>query len=259
MAILLQKLNGMRMVMFALFVRELQSRFNDRLGLGWAFFEPFVFIAALSFIRGLISGNDIHGIPIIIFMMIGLMGIQLVTKTMNSVATSITRDRPLYALRQVQPISTLLVAGFLELCLKSGVVVFLALTLYFMQIEFKPDQPVLLISLFILAWLIGVASGGVLGIASEFIPELTKIRALATRPLFFLSAVFFSLQDVPQEYWYLLDWNPILHVNELARFASYEEYGTVGVSLMFAMVTTLSLVFLMLAAYHITWKRVLSQ
>jgi capsular polysaccharide transport system permease protein len=148
MPIFLQKLNGMRMVMFALFVRELQSRFNDRLGLGWAFFEPFFFIAALSFIRGLISGSHIHGIPIFIFMMIGLLGVQLVTTTMNTVASSISRDKPLYALRQVQPISSLLVAGFLELCIKTGVVALLAIFLLFFEIDYDPDHPILLLCLF---------------------------------------------------------------------------------------------------------------
>ena len=253
------KLNGLRMVIFALFVRELQSRFNDKLGLGWAFFEPFLFIAALAFIRGLISGNNVHGIPIFIFMMIGLMGVQLVTTTMNTVAISISRDKPLYALRQVQPISTLLVAGFLELCIKVGVAVMLGLTLYLMEIEFNPDQPLLLLSMFFVAWIMGVASGAILAIGTEFLPELTKIRQFATRPLFILSAVFFSLQDVPQKYWHLLNWNPILHVNEIARYASYEEYGMYGVSIVFILITAAALSFLMMAIYHITWKRILSQ
>lgn len=253
------KLNGMRMVMFALFVRELQSRFNDRLGLGWAFLEPFLFIAALAFVRGLISGDYVHGIPIFIFMMIGLLGVQLVTTTMNSVAMSVSRDRPLYALRQVQPISSLMVAGFLELMVKVGVVLLLALTLYLLEIEYSPDQPLLLVLLFLCAWLMGLTSGAILAISTEFFPEVTKLRQFATRPLFLLSAVFFSLQDVPQDYWHLLNWNPILHVNELARYASYTEYGMYGVSFIYTLMFVTCISFLMLAIYHITWKRILSQ
>ena len=42
------QLYAWRGVIFALFLRELQSKFNDKFGLGWAFLEPFAFIFALS-------------------------------------------------------------------------------------------------------------------------------------------------------------------------------------------------------------------
>ena len=105
------QLYAWRGVIFALFLRELQSKFNDKFGLGWAFLEPFAFIFALSYLRGLISGDDIHSIPLFLFMMIGMVGLQSLTTCLQSVSTSVRRNKPLYALEQVQPISAILTAN----------------------------------------------------------------------------------------------------------------------------------------------------
>ena len=124
------QLYAWRGVIFALFLRELQSKFNDKFGLGWAFLEPFAFIFALSYLRGLISGDDIHSIPLFLFMMIGMVGLQSLTTCLQSVSTSVRRNKPLYAFRQVQPISAILTAGFLEFSVKVVVVALLCLALH---------------------------------------------------------------------------------------------------------------------------------
>lgn len=46
-----------RDVIFALFVREIRTSFNDKLGLAWAVVNPLVFIFALSYGRGLMTGG----------------------------------------------------------------------------------------------------------------------------------------------------------------------------------------------------------
>jgi len=99
----------------------------------------------------------------------------------------------------------------------------------------------------------------IFAIAAAFVPEVDKIKSMLTRPLMFISCVFFSLQDLPEEYWPYLTWNPLVHFNELARYACFESYGTKGVSLGFLIEITIIFLFLSLSMYHITWKKVLSR
>ena len=101
--------------------------------------------------------------------------------------------------------------------------------------------------------------GMIFAIAAAFVPEVDKIKSMLTRPLMFISCVFFSLQDLPEEYWPYLTWNPLVHFNELARYACFESYGTKGVSLNFVVEITIAFLFLSLWMYHITWKKVLSR
>lgn len=254
-----EQLYAWRGVIFALFLRELQSKFNDKFGLGWAFLEPFAFIFALSFLRGLISGGDIHTVPLFIFMMIGMVGLQSLTTCLQSVSTSVRRNKPLYAFRQVQPISAILTAGFLEFSVKVVVVLLLSLALFLMGETFEIHDPLLLIFLFLLLWVFSISIGLIFAIAAAFVPEVDKIKSMLTRPLMFISCVFFSLQDLPEKFWPYLTWNPLVHFNELARYACFESYGHKGVSLIFLIAVTVVFLFLSLSMYHITWKRVLSR
>lgn len=254
-----EQLYAWRSVIFALFLRELQSKFNDKFGLGWAFLEPFAFIFALSYLRGLISGGDIHTIPIFIFMMIGMVGLQSLTVCLQSVSTSVRRNKPLYAFRQVQPISAVITAGFLEFSIKVIVVALLILAMYLMDTEVSIHDPLLLIGLFLLLWVFSISIGLMFAIAAAFVPEVDKIKSMLTRPLMFISCVFFSLQDLPDEFWPYLTWNPLVHFNELARYACFESYGQKGVSLSFLIEVTIVSLFLSLSMYHITWKKVLSR
>jgi capsular polysaccharide transport system permease protein len=67
------------------------------------------------------------------------------------------------------------------------------------------------------------------------------------------------MKDVPQEYWWLLDWNPILHAIELNRYAAYANYGTVGVDYNYLLLVTLFTVCLSFLFYRSSWKAGISR
>ena len=246
-------------VCFALFLRELRSQFNDKLGLAWGFLEPFLFIFGLSYARSFLGGDDVHGIPVFMFMLIGMIGIQSFLQPFPKVAGAFNKNKPLYAFRQVQPISGLLVSAFVEYTIKVIVVILSLLTVYLMEVDLKIHDPLLLILLFHLLWLMTISMSCLLGIASSYVPEVKKVVGLLTRPLFFISCVFFSLQDIPKQYWHWLDWNPLAHFVELARYACYESYGSYGVSVSYTIEFTLVTFFFAVSLYHLTWKGLLSR
>ena len=259
MVSLKERLYVWRNVIFALFLRELQSKFNDKFGLSWAFIEPFLFIALMSYVRAKLAGDDVHGVPVFIFMSIGLMGLRTFTSLLKDVSASIKRNKPLYAFRQVQPIASMLTTGFLELAIKTVVIGLIALTIYLMDMDIELHDPLLLCFLFLELWVMGQAMGIIFGVVVAFVPEINKLLVFAMRPLLFISCVFFSLQDVAREYWVYFTWNPLVHFLELARYACYESYGDNGVSVVFTMEVTIISLFFALALYHITWKRVLAR
>jgi capsular polysaccharide transport system permease protein len=246
-------------VIFALFAREIRTGFNDKFGLSWAVVNPIVFIFVLSFIRGRLSGGETHTIPTFTFMAIGILLIQSFLQTMGGSARSIGKNKALYAFRQVQPISAVFAGSLFQLLIKLFVIVGIIIIMYFMGMELTISYPLLFLVCFFLLWIFAVSLGLLFGIAELFIKEIGKVRELFTRPLFFISGVFFSLQDFPKEYWRYLDWNPILHAIELTRYAVYSTYGKEGVSLEYLFGTTLVFSFFSLAVYHISWKQAISR
>ncbi|MDG6098231.1 ABC transporter [Alteromonas sp. ZYF713] len=246
-------------VCFALFLRELRSQFSDRLGLAWGFLEPFAFIFGLSYLRSLIRDGDAHGIPIVIFMLIGMVAIQSFLQPFQKVANSFSKNKPLYAFRQVQPISSLIVSGFVEYTIKSIVILLALLAIYLMELTFSVNDPILLIVLFHLLWIMTLSMSCILGIATSYVPEVKKVIGILARPLFFISCVFFSLQDIPTQYWHWFTWNPLVHFIELGRYACFEGYGDRGVSLDYIIQVTLVVFFFAVSLYHLTWKGLLSR
>lgn len=253
------QLRGWRTVIFALFLREMQSKFNDKLGLGWAFIEPFIFIFAMSFARSFISGDDVHSVPLFTFMMIGLMGVQSFMTCTGSVPNAIKQNKPLYAFRQVQPIASIITSWFMEFAIKCGVIVLIAIGIYVLDLDFQVADPLLLIVLFTLLWAFSLSISLIFAVLIAFVPEVNKVKNMLNRPIFFISCTFFSLQDLPESTWHWLTWNPLVHLIELSRYACYPSYGDAGVSLSYILEVTTITLFLGLALYHITWKKILAR
>ena len=248
-----------RDVTFALFAREIRTGFNDKFGLSWAIFNPVIFIFVLSFLRGRLGGEETHTIPTFTFMAIGILFIHSFLQTMNGSSRAIIRNKALFAFRQVQPISAVLAGALFELLVKIFVITGIVIIMYFMGMDLKVSNPLLFLACFFQLWLFAVSLGLLFGIAEMFIQEISKVKDLLTRPLFFISGIFFSLQDFSREYWHYLDWNPVLHAIELARYSVHSTYGDEGVSLQYLSSSVLIFSFAALAIYHVSWKQAISR
>lgn len=248
-----------RDVIFALFVREIRTSFNDRLGLAWAVLQPLSFIFMLSYMRGRMDGGDTHTIPTFEFMMYGMLLVQLFLETLTSCSGAIKKNKALFAFRQVQPISSVLAAALFNLLIKLAVFVLIFVIMYFLKMDFKLDDPLFVIINILTLWVFAVSLALMFAIAQCYIPEISKVQSVLARPLFFISAVFFSMQDVPKEYWPYLDWNPILHAIELTRHAAYGTYSAEAVSELFLFSSALVALFFSICIYHISWKQAISR
>jgi capsular polysaccharide transport system permease protein len=245
-------------VIFSLMVRQVRTGFNDKFGLSWSVLEPVAFIFILSFIRGRLDGGDSYSIPTFIFIAYGMIFIQLFLQVYQSCSTSIQRNKPLFAFRQVQPISPVIASALFESINKIFVTLCIVLIMYFMQMELRLDNPLVLFLNFFLMCLFAMSLGLIVAVAVLFVPEISKVMGLATRPLFFISGVFFSLRDFPPDIWWALDWNPILHAIELSRGAGYSSYGELGVSQAYVIECTLVMMFVAFVFYRATWQRALN-
>ncbi|WP_025565863.1 ABC transporter permease [Psychromonas sp. SP041] len=246
-------------VIFAIFLREIKSNFSDKFGLSWALVSPMLMVVVMVAIRGALDSGETHGMPTIYFIVYGVVLIQFFLGVLEKVSRSIQKNKPLYAFRQVQPISSIIaIAGF-ELLVKIFLVIVLMTIAFFAHFDLYMNDPIEVIFIVLRVWLIAMSVGMILSLAGCYVPEVNKLQVFITRPVFFISGIFFSLQDIPREYWHYLDWNPILHAVELIRYSGYPNYGDIGVSFFYLDMVTLISVFFALACYHIAWKQAISR
>ena len=104
-------------VIFALFFRELKTRFGPyRLGLAWAFLEPISFVLIITAIRsitrsGHLFGGEIHTIPFPVFFLLGYVPYQLFSKLLTQSATAINAKFADLAKQRITSCQTLMEAS----------------------------------------------------------------------------------------------------------------------------------------------------
>jgi capsular polysaccharide transport system permease protein len=251
-------------VVFALFIREIKTRFGVyRLGLVWAFLEPMTFVIVISALRSISSGGGLfsgesHGMPYPIFLLLGYIPFMLFSKLLTQGAAAVNANQGLFNYRQVRPIDAILARTLLEVLIFSGVLLIFIALFWWFGFDAIIAAPVRLVVTLALLSMLGGGLGMIICVGQLRFPELGMVVPLLTRPLFFISGLFFSLNDIPSQYHDYLLWNPILHAIELIRTACYPGYNAAFVSMGYLAFIALSTVFFGVAMYRLDWKRMVA-
>ena len=247
-------------VIFALLVRKLSSKFNDKFGVSWLIVQPVLFISLLSMLRGRLGGNEVHGIPVFVFMLFGMTTILQFLSGWTAVSRSIHRDRPLYAFRQVLPLASVASEVLIELVTFIIVLIILFVIALLIGLNLQFDNLLGVVFYLIEIQVLSYGLGLIFAVLNSFVGEIAKLQRLMQKPMIFISGAFFTLSDLPEEAWPYLTWNPVLHAVELVRGSAYQSFPVVPVvSPTYLHITTLSILFLGLALYFVNWKRMISR
>jgi capsular polysaccharide transport system permease protein len=83
---------------------------------------------------------------------------------------------------------------------------------------------------FALAALLGLGTGALNCVLFGFFPTWKNVWGVLTRPLFILSAIFYTYESVPRAFQDVLWWNPLVHVVAIMRAGFYGAYDPAFVS-----------------------------
>ena len=252
-------LNAMKDVVFAIFLRELKTRFGGyRLGYFWAVLEPLAFVLILGWLRTFISADTVYGVPIFVFFALGYLTFQLFSKSLMQASSAIAANKGLFSYRQVKPIDAVLARIILELIVFLATMVILLSLFAWVGMPIKMENPLLVLAVLSNLVVFALGAGLIVMSISKFSKEVDKIIPLITRPLFFISGVFYSLQDIPQQFHHYLLVNPLLHAVELTRAGFYSIYPVDGVSLMYLSSWALVFLFLGISSHRLTRSKLVS-
>ena len=241
-----------RAVLFAIFVRELGTRFGRfKLGYFWAILEPVAMIGVLCGVRVLFGKTDIEGIPFPLFFASGVLGFLLFQHIANGALGAVESNLSLFNYQRVKPVDTVLARSLLEfvIFLATGAVIFPAM-LWF-GVSFHWGNTLQFFATIGGLLLLSLGVGLALSILGPLWQESKKIVPVFLRLLFFLSGIFFSVDSLPDVWkpWALI--NPLLHVTELLRQSMFHEYTSEGGSLVYLWTWGLVCMFLGLSVYRV--------
>ena len=214
-------------VIYALILRETKTRYGEhKLGFLWAVIEPLImvaiFVAIFATIRSRSAGG---GMPVVPFMLTGIVPFTLFRSTMTQMQGAIALNRMLFAFPQVTTFDVIFARGILEVLLLGGVFVMLLFGMHIAGYEIWVERPLGVLAACSLLALMGLGFGFIFASLSPFIPSMKQISsAVMGRPLFLSSGVFFIAEDIPAKIREYLLYNPILHILELLRSTFFQEF-----------------------------------
>lgn len=243
-------------VLEALILRETRTRFGaNHLGYLWAFIEPLTMILTFYAMFVIAERTAPSGLALAPFLTTGIVPFMAFRSTANRSTSAIDANKALLFYPQVRPLDLILARSVLEVATLASVFAVLlgAHALIEQSIEFD-DLLVTLLGL-TLAGLLGVSLGLILCAASVFSKAVDRIQSPLFRPLFWVSGLFFTANDLPARVRDIMLLNPVFHVVEIVRDGWFRGYTARHASVGYVLAWILFLTLLGLTLERVARRR----
>jgi capsular polysaccharide transport system permease protein len=214
-------------VVKALALREIQSQqANLAYGYGWVLFDITLSFIGLLILKLVIRAFNVPGLPVITYLVTGLIPWFLFSSAYIAPAAAIKRNQRLLSLPGVTPLDLVLGSSLQLLCTYGLFFLVAATVSSFYEKSSFPHFPLGVILLFLSCWLIGVSFGLVLMVLTRLYAPAGKFVGFFMRFAMITSGVVISIKMFPESIWPYLSWNPMLHVEELIRVYWFPGYAS---------------------------------
>ncbi len=214
-----------RAVVFALFIRELKTRFGGRwLGAFWLVLEPLAHVVLMMLLFGYLRHRVLAGVDYSVFLLVGVMPFFTFKSLAVRLMDAIDANRGLFGYRHVKPLDPLIARALLEVGLYSVVYLIVLASLGWLGLHFFPARPLELMGVSTMLIVLGGSLGLCFAVITDDVPQLRSLIRIAFMPLYLLSGVVFPVASLPPEVLPWLLWNPVLHAIELSRGYFFPQY-----------------------------------
>ncbi|HEU4985719.1 MAG TPA: ABC transporter permease [Rhizobiaceae bacterium] len=243
-------------VLAALVLRETRATFGTtQIGYLWAVITPAASTAVLVAIFAAIGRHPPFGASLALFFATGVLTLELFNKLGSSLMTVFEANRALLTYPPIKETDVLfaraiLIAATYVLIMAiffSGLIVF--------GMAGPPARPGELMAGFAATSLLGFGFGTVNAVILSLWESWRHVEKILTRPLFFLSGIFYVPSYLPRRAIEWLEWNPVLHAVEWMRNGYYVNYDSTVLDKPYILSVALLLTFVGLAGERLTRSR----
>jgi capsular polysaccharide transport system permease protein len=214
-------------VIGALVLRETRATFGtSHLGYLWAIVTPTASVAVLVVLFSAIGRQPPFGSSLALFFATGILTLEFFKKLSNTLMGTFTANRALLSYPPIKMTDAL----FARLILISATYLLIMLLFYtglvLADLAELPSYPEVLVQAFTATALLGFGFGTLNAVIVSLWDSWAQIEKILTRPLIFISGVFYVPSNLPPEVIAFLKWNPVLHLVEWMRTGYYPNYDS---------------------------------
>ena len=214
-------------VIASLILRETRATFGTSpFGYVWAIITPTVGVGLLVFLFSLIDRQPPFGSSLALFFATGILTLQFFTELSNKLMTVFDANRALLTYPIIKDVDTLMARAILVAARYLVMMAVFYRMLFVVNLDPLPAHPEHVILAFLATFLLGLGFGTLNAVIASLWDTWTQIEKILTRPLFFISGIFYVPSQLPRQARDLLQWNPVLHLVEWFRNGFYPNYNS---------------------------------
>jgi capsular polysaccharide transport system permease protein len=229
-------------VIAALVLRETRTAFGDtQLGYLWAIVNPALSTLVLVLIFSSIGRSPAFGTSFALFFATGILPFQTYSKLSSSLMTAINASRGLLSYPLVNE-TDILISKYILIVLTYLMIIIVFFTMIIWGDDAStPVRVEQCATAFLVLSFLGLGAGTTNAVLFRLWPTWKQLESIISKPLFFLSGIFYVPSDFPTHIVKLLAWNPILHGIEWFREGYYGNYDSVVLSKSYLLTCTIIL------------------
>ena len=214
-------------VLVSLVLRETRATFGTSVfGYLWAIITPTMGIALLVFIFSLAGRQPPFGSSLALFFATGIFALQLFNELSGKLMTVFDANRALLTYPIIKDVDTLLARALLVAATYTLIMAIFYAGLITVGLASLPARLEHVILAFLATWFLGFGFGTLNAVIASLWDTWKQIEKILTRPLFFVSGVFYVPSQLPPPAREILQWNPVLHLVEWFRHGFYPNYNS---------------------------------
>ena len=214
-------------VIGSLVLRETRATFgSSAFGYVWAIITPTAGIGLLVFLFSMVGRQPPFGSSLALFFATGILTLQFFSELSNKLMTVFDANKALLTYPIIKAVDTLLARVLLILATYLLIMVLFYGVLFILDLARLPAHPDQLILAFLATALFGFGFGTLNAVIVSLWDTWAQIEKILTRPLFFISGIFYVPSQLPPQAREFLQWNPILHLVEWFRHGYYPNYNS---------------------------------
>lgn len=244
-------------VILALALREVHTLYGGKsLGYLWAVFQTAFSVAVFWAIRYFANVPAPHGMTMLTYLVSGFGVWNIVNQILGKCMAAIDGNRALLTFPQVTPLDIMLGRCLVVTAtqiISMGILLFCG-TLFGYSVTISSVG--LLIACVLLAALLGLGMGALVGSLAVYLPALQQITPMFMRILFFTSGIFYSVSSLSHGVGEFLMLNPIMQLIELMRMSLANGYVSIYADFLYVVLVTSGALFLGLLLERYVRRRV---
>jgi capsular polysaccharide transport system permease protein len=243
-------------VIGALVLRETRAAFGtSHLGYLWAIVTPSASVAVLVAVFSAIGRQPPFGSSLALFFATGILTLEFFNKLSGTLMGTFNANKALLTYPLIKESD----AFFARFILISATYLLIMLIFYtglmLFDLAESPAYPEVLVQAFAAIALLGFGYGVLNAVLVSLWDSWGQVEKILTRPLFFISGVFYIPSNLPPEAISILKWNPVLHLIEWMRMGYYSNYDSIIFDKFYLLGVTMILILLGLAGERFSRKK----